>query len=138
MRYGMKKPRALTVRRYASRLIDLNNNLVSFPGATLKYNISVTEIHEILLNSIPSSWYKQAYIQDFDCESITFKKAVNMFESMEIDESIYEGVIEPSYKNLLGHMQTVQVTAGKIEERPPCHGLVPRRLRALASAEKGT
>ena len=26
------------------------------------------------------------------------KKHVNMFELMEIEESIYEGVVEPSYK----------------------------------------
>ena len=43
-------------------------------------------------------WSKQAYIQGFDCESINFKRYVNMFERMEIAESIYEGVVEPSYK----------------------------------------
>ena len=37
-------------------------------------------------------------MQGFDCESITFKKSVNMFERMEIAESIYEGVLEISYK----------------------------------------
>ena len=52
----------------------------------------------IFLNSMPNSWSKQAYVQGFYCESITFKKAVNMFEHMEIVESIYEGIVEPSYK----------------------------------------
>ena len=37
---------------------------------------------------MPNRWYKQDYIHGFDCESITFKKAVNMFERMEIAESI--------------------------------------------------
>ena len=60
--------------------------------------IDVTKINEILLNSTPNIWSRQAYVQGFDCESITFKKAVNMFEHMEISESIYEGVVEPSYK----------------------------------------
>ena len=60
--------------------------------------IGVPELNEILLNSMPTSWSKQVYVQGFDCESITFKKAVNMFESMEISESIYEVVLEPSYK----------------------------------------
>ena len=60
--------------------------------------IGVTEINEILLNSIPNIWYKQAYVQGFDCESITFKKYVNMFDYVEIAESIYKGVVEPSYK----------------------------------------
>ena len=34
-------------------------------------------------------------------------------------------------------MPTVLVTAGKIEENPPRHGLAPRRVRARESAEKG-
>ena len=37
-------------------------------------------------------------MQVFDCESITFKKDVNMFERMDITESIYEVVVELSYK----------------------------------------
>ena len=61
---------------------------------------------------MPNSWSKQAYVQGFDCESITFKEAVNMFDCMEISESIYEGVVEPSYKkppradaNRAGHIR---------------------------------
>ena len=50
--------------------------------------IGVTELNKILLNSMPNSWSKQAYIQGLDCESITFNKSVNMFERMEIAESI--------------------------------------------------
>ena len=34
----------------------------------------------------------------FIAELFIFKKAVNMFELMEIAESIYEGVVKPSYK----------------------------------------
>ena len=48
---------------------------------------------------MPNRWSKQAYVQVFDCESITFKKVVNMVDSMEISESIYEGVVEPLKKN---------------------------------------
>ena len=110
MRRGMKKPRALTVICYAARLIDINEYLASFPRATLNDKISVMELKKILLNSMPNSWSRQAYIQGFDCESITFKKAVNIFERMEIAESIYEGIVEPSYKkttradaNRVGH-----------------------------------
>ena len=36
---------------------------------------------------------------------------------MGVDGFIYEGVVEPSYKNLLGHVTTVLVTVGKIEEK---------------------
>ena len=75
-------------------------------------------------------------MQGFDCESITSKSTVNMFERMEISESIYEGVVEPSYKNQLGKIPPVLVTAGKREDNPPCQILTPRQVRALASAEK--
>ena len=63
----------------------------------MNYKISVTELNEILLNSMPNRRSKQAYVQGFYCESITFKKAVDRFEHVEIAESIYEGVVEPSY-----------------------------------------
>ena len=42
MSCGMKKPRALTVRRYVERLVDLNEYLASFPEATFNDKISVT------------------------------------------------------------------------------------------------
>ena len=68
--------------------------------------IGVTEISEILLNSMPNSWYKQPYVWGFCCESIYFKNSVNMFESMKISKSIYEGVVTPFYiKNYLGRIQ---------------------------------
>ena len=51
----------------------------------------MTEINEMLLMSMLSSWSKQAYVHGFDCESI------NMFECMKFSESIYKGVLETSY-----------------------------------------
>ena len=73
MRRGMKKTCILTVKRYAERMIDLNEYLVSFLGATLDDNIGVTELNEILLNGMPNIWSNQAYVQGFDCESISLK-----------------------------------------------------------------
>ena len=37
---------------------------------------------------MPNVWSKQAYVQGFDCETITFEKSVNMFEHMEIAETV--------------------------------------------------
>ena len=53
---------------------------------------------------------------------------------MEISKSIYKGVVEPYYKNLLGQISTVLVIAGKIEDTLPCHRLTLQWARALASA----
>ena len=44
--------------------------------------IGVTEINEVLLNSMHNSWSMILYAQGFDCESISFKKYVSMFECM--------------------------------------------------------
>ena len=93
---GMKT-RKIIAKRYAARLIYPNDYLAYSPGVTLTDKISIKDLKEILLNSMPNSWSKQAYIQVFDCESITFKKAIHMFERMEISESIYKGVVEPYY-----------------------------------------
>ena len=46
---------------------------------------------------MPNIWSKQAYVQVFYCNTISFKKALNMFERMEIAKSIYEVVAIPSY-----------------------------------------
>ena len=63
-------------------MIDLNEYLASFLGATLTDKIGITKFNEILLKSTPNCWSKQAYVQVFDCESIPWKKSVYMFECM--------------------------------------------------------
>ena len=99
------------------RLIYLNEYLASFPGATMADKMGVTELNEILLNSMPKIWSKQAYVQGFDCETISFKKAVNMFEHMEISESIYGGVVTIYYKKLLRQKPTILDSVVTREEK---------------------
>ena len=70
MRRCMKKQCSLKARRYAARLIDLNEYLASFPGVTIADKIDFNELNAILLNSMHNSCSNQAYIQAFDCESI--------------------------------------------------------------------
>ena len=77
MRYGMKQIRSLIVKHYTARWIDLNKYLFSFLGANSADKIGVTELNEILLNSITKicskQASKQAYVQGFDCEYIKEK-----------------------------------------------------------------
>ena len=54
------------------------------PGANSSETIFVMEINNILLNRIPNIWNNQAYVQVFDCVSITFKADVKTFERMKI------------------------------------------------------
>ena len=70
MRQWIKKTCSLKLRRYADCLIDLNEYLASFPGATLSDKNDVTELNDIILNRIPKIWFKQAYVQGFYCGSI--------------------------------------------------------------------
>ena len=97
MRRGMNKPHSIIIKHYGELLIDLNEYLASFPGATFTDKISVTELNEILLIGMHNNWSKKAYVKVFYCESITFKRAVNVFDHMVITESIYEGKVLPSY-----------------------------------------
>ena len=57
-----------------------------------------------------------------------------MFEHTEIAESIFEGVVTPSYKKLLGEKPIVMDSVGIIKENPPCQPLTPQSMRALESA----
>ena len=79
---GMRKPYRLKVRRYTDHLIDLNKYSDSFPGEKLTDKISMTELNEIVLNSMTNSWTKQEYVKGFYYKSITQKNDVNMFEHM--------------------------------------------------------
>ena len=71
MRRGIRKPLKLNVRRYAARLIDLNEYLAAFPVARASDNIGETDLNEILLNSMPNGWSNQAYVQGFYYKTIT-------------------------------------------------------------------
>ena len=97
MCHCIKNPCSLKLRRYAARLIDLNEYLASFPQAIMVDKMGVTKLNGIILTNMKNICLKQAYVQGFECGNISFKKAVSMFESMEISESIYECVVTPYY-----------------------------------------
>ena len=62
-----EKTRSLKVRCYAARLIDLNKYLTSFSGVTLAGEIGVTELNDIILNSMPNICSKPAFFRGFGC-----------------------------------------------------------------------
>ena len=63
-----------------------------------------------------NGWIRQAYLQDFEFEfeSVTFNQVINMFENVKVAESIYEGVVETSYKTKLQRNNTPMMV---IEEK---------------------
>ena len=71
MCHGMRNPHELRVRRYTDCLIELNEYLELLPGEKTIWKIGTADLNDIVLNSMPSSWSNQAYMQGFDCEYIT-------------------------------------------------------------------
>ena len=63
-------------------MVELDEYLAVLPGAKATDKICATELNEMFLNSMTNRWIKQVYVQGSDCESITFKADVNMFERM--------------------------------------------------------
>ena len=79
MRRKMRKPQGLRVRLYNACLIDINEYLATFLGEKSSDKICEAELNEILLNSMPNRWSRQAPVQGFYCESINLKKYLIMF-----------------------------------------------------------
>ena len=50
--------------------------------------------------------------------------------------NIYEGLVTPTYKKLLGQNPTVLVTAGYGGEKPPCLRVNLRQVTAMAISSK--
>ena len=69
-----------------------------FPGEKISDKFFVTEMNGIFLIGMPNIWSQKAYVKVFYCVYINFKAAINIFEYMEIAQSVYEGVIKPSYE----------------------------------------
>ena len=81
MRSRMRKTQ-FKVRRYAACMIDMNKYFSVFPGGKSSDKCFDTELNENLLNRMTNSWSNQKYVQGFDCKTISFKAALNMFECM--------------------------------------------------------
>ena len=84
MRRRMRNTHSFKLRQYIARSVNLNEYLDLLPGANISEIFCVTGLNEIFLNSTSNIWSKQVYFQGNDCEYITFKSAVKMFELKEI------------------------------------------------------
>ena len=51
MRYGMRKPHGLKLRRYADRMIDLNKYFYVFPGGKASDKICEMELGDLFLTA---------------------------------------------------------------------------------------
>ena len=76
-------------------MVDINEYLSDLSVTKASEKLCETELNKTLLRGVPNVWSNQAYVQGFYCKTVAFKDSVNTFESMEIAENIYEGVVEP-------------------------------------------
>ena len=80
----MRKPCELNLRLCSSYIVGINGYLAAFPVLKAMYQIDDMELRKIFLNSMPSGWSNQAYVQGFYCEYITLEKYVNMFNACKL------------------------------------------------------
>ena len=66
------------------------------------------ELNKILIHAVSNGWSKKCYVQDWYSNSKTYKDTCDIFEIMEIKETLYEGV-SPS-KESTGQIPTILVT----------------------------
>ena len=71
MRHRTRNLLKLKLRCYTAHIIELNKYSASFPGIKASNEIGDKKLNKIILNSMPNGWSKQAYVQGFDCKTIT-------------------------------------------------------------------
>ena len=67
-------------KRFSARLTELNNYPPLFPGSSANKKMALEELDEILLHAVPNGCAKQAYIQGWDFEMMSYKATCELFE----------------------------------------------------------
>ena len=71
MRRSLRKPRDMSIREYVNRVLELNDQLASYPGTgdiTDGTKLPEDEILDLLEFGIPNTWQKAMLLQDFDAQ----------------------------------------------------------------------
>ena len=86
MRRFLRKPKDTKVRDFVSRVSELNQLLIQFPGADENSKLPDDELLDLLEFGVPSSWQRQMILQDFDPVFNTVAKFVDFCERQELIE----------------------------------------------------
>ena len=90
MRRSLRKPRNMSIRVYVNRVLEMNDQLVSYPGTfdnTDGTKLPEDEILNLLEFGIPNTWQKAMLLQDFDPQVHTVNDFVQFCERLETMES---------------------------------------------------
>ena len=91
MRRAMRKPWDISLKRFTTRLTELKNYLLLFPGSSADKKMPPEELNKILLHAVPNGWENQAYLQGWEFEMKSYKDTCELLERMETEEKIYRG-----------------------------------------------
>ena len=86
MRRSLRKPRNMSIREYVNRVLDLNDQLASYPGTGDNPDdtkLPEDEIFNLLEFGIPNTWQKAMLLQDFDPQVHTVNDFVQFYERLE-------------------------------------------------------
>ena len=135
---GRRNPHELKVNNYLALIVKLNDYLAIFPGSKEGDKLRETELNVIILHSILNGCTRQDCGQIFDFEVVTLKKAINMFDHMEVSESIYKGVLYYYYKMKTTRSEfTLFGNRRKRGENPPCQISTQKWIAVLESSRRG-
>ena len=88
LRYGVRKTREWTVRRFSARLHELNSMLAKFPGADATSVLEQDELKESLVRAMPNLW-KRRLAEDHEVDELDWDETVQAFERMEFAADMY-------------------------------------------------
>jgi len=94
LRRYLKKPTDMKVRKFVTRIVELNSIFVYFPSETSAYceSLQDDEVKDIIYHSLPSSWRKQIILQRFNYVEQTIDSIVSFLEErVETWEPTYPG-----------------------------------------------
>ena len=90
MRRSLRKLRNMSIRVYVNRVLELNDQLASYPGTgdnTDGTKLPEYKILDLLESGIPNTWQKAMLLQDFDPQVHTVNDFVQFCERLETMES---------------------------------------------------
>ena len=88
LRYGVRKTREWTVRRFSARLHELNNMLAQFPGGNETSVLEEDELKESLVRAMPNLW-KRRLAEDHEVDELSWQETVQALERMEFADDMY-------------------------------------------------
>ena len=86
MRRSLRKPRNMSIRAYVNRVLELNDQLESFPGVNENDNgtkLPEDEVLDLLEFGLPETWQHAMLLQDFDPQVHTINDFIQFCERLE-------------------------------------------------------